>query len=297
MQTSRPRWDDLRVLLALVRRGSLKRAADELDVNISTVSRRLDALESAVGLHLFDRTSDGTLPTVAAEQLVPFAETMEQAAAGLTRTAEGFEVEPEGVVRITAPPGLADQMLSRRLPELLARCPRLQIELVSSVGYVDLTRREADIALRAIRPAAGDLIATKLARVPYAAIGSPKYLATLGRLGDPAAAAWITWGDDLVHLDDSAWIASNVPPEQVVLRTSSMTAQLEAARGGLGLMLAPRPFGELPELGFAPCAPTLRRSVEGLPPGNLWLVGHRALRDVPRVAAVWDWLRETFTLS
>jgi len=88
------RWDDVPVLLALAREGSLKRAAAHLRVNISTVSRRLDALEEAVGLHLFDRTPEGTRPTAAAERLLPFAESMEQAAFGMGRILEGFEAEP-----------------------------------------------------------------------------------------------------------------------------------------------------------------------------------------------------------
>ena len=93
------RWDDLRVLLVLFRAGSLKRAAEELGVNVSTASRRLDALEAAIGVRLFDRTPDGTHPTSAAEELVGFAETMEHAAHGLMRGVQ----KPVSYTHLTLP--------------------------------------------------------------------------------------------------------------------------------------------------------------------------------------------------
>lgn len=291
------RWDDLRVVLALQRQGSLKRAAEQLRVNISTVSRRLDGLEELLGVHLFDRTPDGTRPTAAAEQLLPFAERMEEAAHGFVRGLEGFEVEPEGVVRITAPPGLVDHFLAPALVELCDAHPRLRIQVLSSIGYADLTRREADLALRIVRPAAGDFVATRLSTQGWTLVASASHASALGRLRDPDATRWVTWGEDLAHLPDSRWIAANVDRSRVVLETSSMTAQIEAVRGGLGVMLAPTVYADLPGLCAVSCTPKLRRSLDALPKGSLWLVGHRALREVPRIAAVWGWLRERITAA
>lgn len=288
------RWDDIRVLLALFRRGSLKRAADELDVNISTVSRRLDALEAAVGIQLFDRTSEGTRPTDAAEQLLPLAERMEQAAHGFSEGLEGFEVEPEGDVCITAPPGFVDHFLAPALPDLAAAYPRLRITIVSTIGYADLTRRQADIALRTSRPVSGDLVAMCIATSGWAVVARPKLAATLSPFRDPNNARWLTWGDDLAHLPDRRWVTQNVDAAQLVLTTSSMTAQIEAARAGLGVMLVPSAYATLPNLATVRLSPKLRRSLSSLQQSSLWLVGHRALRDVPRIAAVWEWLRSRF---
>ena len=284
------RWDDLRVLLALHRRGSLKRAAELMGVNISTVSRRLDALEAAAGVRLFDRTPEGTHPTAAAEELLPFAESMEQAAHAFARGTEAFEAEPEGEVRITAPPGLVDHFLAAMLPRLCEAYPRLRVRLLSSVRYSDLTRREADLALRLSRPASGNLVAKRVSELPYCIISAPEVAARLGRLRDPNAARWTTWDDDLAHLPDRVWLDRHVAPENLALLTSSMTAQLQAVRAGLGLMLAPDRYAELGGLARVACAPKLRRSIAEIPPATLWLVGHRALREVPRVAAVWSWL-------
>jgi len=297
MQTppaSNLRWDDLRVLLALHRHGSLKRASMALGVNISTVSRRLDALEEVSGAHLFDRTPDGTHPTAAAEALLPFAERMEQAAEGFVRGLEGFEVDPVGHVRLAAPPGLVDHFLAPALVELADAYPRLRLTILSSIGYADLQRREADLALRLLRPQAGDLVSKRLVTTGWCIVAAPAYAAELGRLSDPDVARWITWGDDLRHMPDRQWVETNVSADRIVLETSSMTAQLEAVRAGLGVTTAPPPYAELRGLTAVRCGPKVRKSLAALPEGALWLVGHRALRDVPRISVVWDWLAERF---
>ncbi len=294
MQTTDLRWDDLRVVLAVVRAGSLKRAAAALGVNVSTVARRLDGLERALGVHLFDRSSDGTRPTEAAERIVPYAETMEQAVLGMARTLEGRERLPEGLVRLTAPPGIAEHLLTRSLGGLLRRYPGLRIELAASVEYADLTRGEADLALRVRRPTAGDLVAVRIGTSPMAALAAPALARRLGCLSDTAAAPWLSWGEKLSHLDEGRWIHEHVPDERVVLRSDSMTVLIEAARAGVGVLLAPRVFAHRPGLIAVPLAPRLRRSLARVPTGVLWLVGHRALRHVPRIAVVWAWLRSTF---
>lgn len=289
------RWDDFRVLLALARHGALGRAADALEVNISTVSRRLDALEAALGVQLFDRNSDGTRPTAAAEQLLPLAETMEHAADTMAMELQAYEADPQGEVRIAAPPGVVDHFLAPDLVDLHRAHPRLQITILSAISYADLTRREADLALRLTRPQSGELVATKLMARGYCIVAAECAAATMPRLADPDDASWVTWGPDLAHLPDHRWIRDHVTPSRVVLMTSSMTAQLAAVRTGLGLMIVPEPYAALPGLAAVPCSPKIRRSIATIPPGALWLVGHGALRDVPRIAAVWSWLKTRFT--
>ncbi len=288
------RWDDFKVLLALHRRGSLKRAAEDLGLNISTVSRRLAALEELVGSRLFDRTPEGVRPTAAVEQLLPHAEAVERAALEFARGLDGFEVDPEGVVRIAAPPGLVDTFLAPALVELADAYPRLRIQILSSIGYADLTRHEADLALRLMRPAAGDFVATRVAAHGWCIVASPAHAAKLGRLRDPEATRWVSWGEELGHLPDARWLAANVSRERVVFETSSMTAQIEAVRAGLGAMVVPRPYATLRGLKAVETGKALAASLAALPEGTLWLVGHRALREVPRVAVVWAWLKERF---
>jgi DNA-binding transcriptional LysR family regulator len=286
------RWDDARVLLALVQARTLSAAGARLGIDASTVSRRLSALEEALGARLFDRTPDGLLPTSLAEELAPHAEVMARAAAELTIAAEGREALPEGEVRVSAPPGAAEFLLAPALPRLNARYPRLRLALDASVAYVDLTRREADLALRARRPTSGDLIVRSLGESRGALYGSKAYVTELGRLRQLADARFIGWGDDLSHLPPGRFLAERVPPEAIVLRTSHMGTQLSAAAAGLGLVVLDAPMAKASGLVEVELAPNLRRSLPALPAGESWLVVHRALREVPRVAAVWDFIIE-----
>jgi DNA-binding transcriptional LysR family regulator len=286
-------WDDVRVLLALFRVRTLSGAAAELGVNASTVSRRLAALEESLGARLFDRTPDGLLPTAAAEQLLPHAERLEQAASGLRSAAFGFETKPEGVVRLTAPPGVAEHFLAPALPKLLARYPGLRLEIDASIGYADLTRREADIALRVMRPESGDLVAVKIADEEDQIFASRAYAAELGALRSLGDARWIGWGHDLAHIPSARWVNERVPETAIVLRSNSIGAQLAAAEAGIGALLLPAAYGTRGTLSEVRLAPRLRTSLPPTPREPLWLVGHRALREVPRIAAIWDAVLET----
>jgi DNA-binding transcriptional LysR family regulator len=286
------RWDDARILLALHRSGTLSGAAQALGVNPSTVGRRLDALEEGLGIRLFDRTPDGVLATGPAEQLFPFAESLERAAADLTHAVAGMESEPEGVVRLTAPPGLAEELLAPALGRLYQKHPRLRLELDASVGYADLTRREADLALRASRPQSGDLIARKLAEAPSVILASKSMAAHFEKASSLEEIPWITYGPELGHIPDAHWILHQVPEDQVVLRTNSYTAQIAAASAGLGAVVTAPIVRSSRGLVQVKLKKRLRKSIAAFPLSSLWLVGHRALRHVPRVQAVWAFLVE-----
>jgi DNA-binding transcriptional LysR family regulator len=287
-------WDDARVLLALFRKRTLRGAGQVLKINASTIGRRLDALERALNARLFDRSLDGLQPTAAAEQLLPHAESLEQAALGLVAAAEGFEREPEGVVRISCVPGVADHFIAPALSRFVDRYPGLRIELDSSIAYADLTRREADIALRINRPSSGDLVALKLMDDRDAILGSQAYVRELGPLKKLSDARWLGWGHDLDLLPSSRWLAERVPETSIVLRSSSINALLGAAESGVGLVLLSNVFRRVRPVFEASLVPALAREAASLPTLELWLVGHRALREVPRVAAVWELLVAEF---
>jgi DNA-binding transcriptional LysR family regulator len=286
-------WDDARVLLAVARKRTLRAAGEALEVNASTIGRRIDALEQAFGIRLFERMSEGLLLTAEAEKLLAHAERIEQAALGLASAVDGLEHKPEGVVRITAPPGVADHFVAPSLPRLLERYPGLSIELDASIGYSDLTRGEADIALRVLRPSAGDLVATRLCQDRDTAVGSEAYVRKLGTLSDLNAARWLTWGSDLAQYPATRFVSEQVAAKQIVLRSSSINALLGAAEAGLGIVLLSRRYLQLRPLAPVKLSAKLAEQVNALPGLELWLVGHRALRSVPRVAVVWDFIVES----
>lgn len=264
----------------------------KLGINTSTVSRRLDALEEALGARLFDRTPDGVLPTALAEELTPHAEALELSASGFAMAAAGREREVAGIVRITAPPGVAEHLLAPALPRLFARWPKLRVALDATVAYADLSRREADLAMRVQRPTHGDLVSKKLSEGEDLLLASAGYARELGRMARADRARWITWGDELAHIPSARWVGVVAPPETVVLRTNSIGSQLAAARAGVGVVLLARPYRERFGLVEVNLAPSLADSLPARPRGALWLVGHRALREVPRIAAVWTFLEE-----
>lgn len=291
----RIRWDDLELFLALARGRSLSSAGARLGVDPSTVSRRLAALERALGLRLFDRTPEGLAPTAYAERLFPEAEAMEASAARFVAGAEGFERTVEGRVRLSAPPGLVDAFVVPALEPIVRAHPALVVELDARNAVVDLTRREADLALRTVRPVGAELVQRRIFVTRSVLAGSPAYVRALGRLESFREVRFVGWSEELAHLPQARWLRTHAAAGRLALVTSSMTAQLAALKLGLGVTLVPRPYLASHGLAEVSMKRALASSIAALPEDELWLVTHRALRSVPRVDAVWRGLEAFFT--
>lgn len=282
----------MRLFLAVHRHGTFGRAAARLGLDTSTVSRRLAAFEAALGAPLFERTRDGVVATRAGERALTFAESMEAALGQLVRTVSDRETEVEGVVRMSTAPGMADAFIAPALVRLRARHPRLRIELHASIRAIDLTRHEADLALRSIKPQGAALVTTKLTSARWVAAAAPDLAASLRRITAWDRVPWIAWDTDLASFGPAVWLTRHVPTADIALRTSHLGSQLAAVASGLGVALLPEPYIQARGLVPLRYAPALAPSAEAWPTDDLWLVGHRALRDIPRVAAVWDFLIE-----
>jgi DNA-binding transcriptional LysR family regulator len=294
VDASRLAWDDVRVFLALCRSRTVGEAAQTLRVDASTVSRRLAALEEVLATALFDRGRDGIAPTEAAELLLPVAEEIELGLARFTNQAESLEREAAGVVRITCPPDVAEVVLAPLLNELLVRHPGLRIVLDPGESVRDLTRREADLALRTARPQGGDLVMTRLIEARWVLVAAPKLARRLGTLRDFGAVPWVGWGERLSHLAAARWLTTHVKNADPVVRSDSLTVQLAAVKSGVGVALVPEPSVRHYRLVPVKLAPALREAAAEWPRDDLYLVTHRALHGVPRVRVVWDLLRERF---
>jgi len=287
------RWDDIRVFLAIKRAGSLGQAALRLGLDTSTVSRRLVAFEASLGSKLFERSRDGLTATRAAGAVLAAAEAMEAAHARLTRDATDVETMVQGIVRLSMPPGLADTFIAPALPRLRAQYPKLSIELDASARVLDIARHEADIALRSIRPESAQLLTVKLlAGMRWVVAASHELAAQLGRVDDWHTLPWITWDRDMSNFGPSRWLARHAPRAAIALRTSHFASQLVAARAGLGVVLVLDLDRRARDLGTVRFSRSLHKSVSELPTDDLWMVGQPALRDVPRVEAVWRFLRD-----
>jgi DNA-binding transcriptional LysR family regulator len=191
------------------------------------------------------------------------------------------------------PPGLADTFIAPALPKLRALHPKLCIELDASSRVLDVARHEVDLALRSIRPTNAQLLTLKLlGPARWGVVTSQALARELGRVHDWNALPWITWDRDLTTFGPSRWLARHAPRAEIVLRTSHFASQLAAARAGLGVVLALEIDRRMNDLASVQSTRALHKSVTDLPNDSLWLVGHPNLKDVPRVAAVWRFLRD-----
>ncbi|MBL8910917.1 MAG: LysR family transcriptional regulator [Archangium sp.] len=289
-------WDDVQLFLALMRTRRLSLAGKSLGFDTSTASRRLAKLEAALDVSLFDRTREGLVPTAAARKLLASAEDMERASHQFASDIESLEREVEGVVRLSAPPGVAESFLVTSLVELRERHPKLNFEVDASTRQADLTRREADVALRTIRPAGGPLVMQRLNRTPWVPLAAPSLVRTLEPLRDWTDVPWIGWSPPLHQLHVARWLDKRVKTP-LALRTNSFVVQVNAALSGLGAVLAPAPYEAVHALQRVPLSRALARDAQSAPEDDLWLVTHESLRRVPRVASVWDFLARRLTSS
>lgn len=285
-------WNDARLLLAVSRTGSLTAAAKGLRVDHSTVFRRLAALEARLGLPLFERGPGGTYqPTTAGVRAALAAERMEDEALGLARDLAGQDRRLTGRLRVTCSETLAYRLLTRHIARFRAAQPGIVVELVVDSRVLNLSRREADVALRVARPREGDLWGRKLADVAWTAYGAADYLSGVPPLASPAdlgSHPLIGWEEGTAGINAADWLTKAVPSAAVVYRTNSLVNQLVAARAGIGLAVLPCYLGD-PEPGLAralPGGPV--RALER----ELWIVTHQDLRRTARVRAFFDAVAE-----
>ena len=275
-------WDDLRSVLAVSRTGNLQKAAAALGVNHSTMFRRLNALEETLGSKLFERLATGYRPTDSGQRLIEAAERMESEALSLDRDLSGRDTRLTGTVRVTASETLAFGVLTGEIARFREAHPGITVELMVDNRVLDLSRREADIALRAARPAQGDLFGRKLADISWRFYASPAYLTVHGKprtLRDLDKHLLISWGEATQPTKAAAWLARNLGAAPIAYRTGSLVNQMMAAKSGISLALLPSYLGNA-DAGLAPVLPVLTDlSTE------LWLVTHRSLKDTARIRA------------
>ena len=258
--------------------GTLSAAARALKVEHTTVARRIETLETVLGTRLFDRFPKGWALTVAGTTLLPHARAMEQDMHALMRLASGT-LALSGTVRISAPPALAAYLLAPRLPAALRHLPEIEIDLRGETRQADLTRREADIALRFERPTAPGLALRQVGSVSYGLYASAAYLKTHG------PERWEFLGyDELLHdAPQQQWLEHIRGSRRYCLRSNDQGALYQAAVAGGGVAVLPDYFfavkrGALKRIA-APACP-LRRP--------LWIVMHDDVRRSAPVRAVAD---------
>ncbi len=281
-------WNDFRLVLAVHRARSLTAAAANLGIDHSTAFRRLKALEERLGVRLFERLQGGVYqPTDAGARMAAGAERMEDEALALDRDLSGRDHRLCGRLRVTSSETLAYRRLTMHLAAFRRAHPGIVVELVIDNRVLSLSRREADIALRPIRPKESDLWGRRLSAVGWTLYAAPTYLDAKGgplkSANEIARYGLIGWEEATSGIEAADWLAKAAPPEAFVYRTNSLVNQLVAAKSGIGLALLPCYLGD-GEDGIA------RALINPIPEleGELWIVTHVDLRRTARVRAFFD---------
>ncbi len=283
-----PDWSLMRAFLAVARQGSLSGAARVLGTTQPTIGRHVDALEQALGLALFTRSPGGLVPTGGAVALLPHAEAMEAAAAALARAATGAAGGGRGTVRIAASTVVGAEVLPPILRGLRDDHPGIELELVLGARSEDLLRRDADIAVRMVRPVQAALLARRIGTVRIGLFASPDYAARHGLPSGPEDLGRHTMlgfdRDDLVARGAS-FGGRPVTRDLFQVRCDNELAMLAALRAGVGIGAC--------QAGLArdwALVPVMRDAVSYRL--EMWLVLHEDLRHDPVLRTVHDRLAE-----
>ena len=287
-------WALVKSFLAVLDAGSLMGAARRLGAQQPTLSRHVAELEAQLGTPLFERTGRGVTPTAAALAIADAARHMQDGAQALARGLAKSRDLATGTVRISTSEVAAVWLMPAVLARLQAEEPGIQIELVASNTITNLLRREADIAVRMVRPAQASLIARKLGEIPIVAAAHADYLARAGTPREPADLLrhrLIGYDRDDTMIRGFAALGMPVLREQFALRTDDQVAygRLIAAGAGIGFVAAYN-IGHWP--GVVALLPQL-----AIPPLPCWLAVHREIRGNRLVRRVYDFLAEELVLE
>jgi DNA-binding transcriptional LysR family regulator len=278
-------WSDLRVFLHVSNLGTSK-ASELLRMDVTTVRRRVSALERSFGSALVVRNGRAFRLTPEGEHVRAIASRMEALQRELDRDATDGARDLDGVVRISTMEGFGGAYLAPRIGPFLSQHPRLSVQLVTAPHIVNLAEREADLSINMVRPRAGRLIVRRLAQFGVGLYGSRAYLKAHGVPTDVAALSqhrFVTYVDELVAVPQVRWLPGTVLPAQCRLASTSLIAQMEAVRSGAGLAMLPHFMAhQSPLVRLLPEATGLTR--------DWWLVVHQDLQNVPRIRMAIDFV-------
>jgi DNA-binding transcriptional LysR family regulator len=280
-------WNDLRLVLAICRAGTLSGAGRALGINHSTVFRRINAIEKRLDVRLFDRQPTGYVMTEAGEAVQRAAENIDEQIDGLTRELLGRDLRLQGPLRITSPEGLGLKLLGPLLGTFCEEHPGIHMDLIITSDTLRLARREADIAVRVTRKPPDNLIGRRICKFRFAMYASRSYVKSHPDtpLEDHQ---WILTDDGFEQLPPTLWKRKEVGAVQVVFSSNNAMATINATRQGLGVAPLPCFLGD--------DEPELVRVLD--PPEaltmDLWILTHPDLRNTARVRALMTFLAEGF---
>lgn len=277
-------WDNYRYFLAVAREGTLSGAARALSVNHATVLRRLRTLEEQLETSLFERRTDGYSLTSAGEEMLDHVERMEEESLALDLLLAGQDVRLAGDVRVTTVDSLAEAVLGPLLPAFTEKHPGITIELATDYQWANLSRREADIALRPSNNPGDAMVGRRVGLLRSAVYRSPNlkgFEETIPGGTDWRGAPILAPDRRIAETAAGTWFNKETQSARVVLRGTSFLILRNACLHGMGVTCLPTYLGSgLVKIADAPESTYT----------DLWLLTHPELRKSARIRAVLDWL-------
>jgi DNA-binding transcriptional LysR family regulator len=279
-------WDDFRLIKAIADVRSLPAAAALLGINHSTVFRRLAQIEEALGAKLFERHRSGYTLTTPGEEMVALAQRVDDDITAFTRKMAGRELAPAGELRVTTNDSLLIHLLTPLFVKFRKKCHDVRLDVVLANQELNLSKRDADVAIRATDNPPENLVGRRVASIAWALYGRAE------DFPDPSAVDpeslyqrdWVSLSDNLATLKAVKFVQEHVPPERIGYRVNTVLGLAEAVEQGLGI-------------GHLPCfIGDVRPGLVRLGPPNpefaadLWLLTHPDLRHSPRVRVFLDFL-------
>jgi len=276
-------WDDFRYVKAIADTRTLGGAAQELAVNHSTVFRRLAQIEKGLGSRLFERSRGGYALTPCGEEMVRLAERMGEDIVTFERQVTGHDLRPSGELRVTTNDTALIHLMTDVFAGFRRAYPEISLDVVVANQALNLSKRDADVAIRATERPPETLIGRRVADIAWAVFAAPdKAPANFDPGNDGREVDWIGFGDNLAGLKAAKWLKEHAAPGRVVYRINTVLGLAEAAAAGIGFAILPCFIGA-----STPGLTSLTPPIEDIS-GAIWLLTHADLRQTARVRAFMD---------
>ncbi|CAN1491289.1 LysR Transcriptional regulator [Rhabdaerophilaceae bacterium] len=287
-------WDDFRLVKAIAEARSLGGAAEALGVNNSTVFRRLNTLETQLGVRIFERARSGYLLTTAGQEMVALAGRMSQSIIEFERRIAGQDVRPSGELRVTTTDTMFSELIAPHFCAFREKFPEILLDFVVDNRPLDLSRRDADVAIRAATEPPETLVGRRIGLLAWAAYASESLIAKWAlnpKVGSEflqPTVPWIGLSYPIHTMTPTKWLEDHVPPACIVAKVSTVSAASAAIAAGIGVGILPCFMGSrghgLVRLPLTPRADS-----------SLWLLTHPDLKKAARVRAFLDFFAQELT--
>ncbi len=288
MSECQTNWDDVRIFLALARSEKLNSAAQSINLDPTTVMRRLARMSRALNVSLFEHETSGYVLTACGREMLEHAEAAESAIIALRERATATATQGiAGNIRVSVDEGFGSWVIARGLPKFQRRFPNVDVDLVATSTYFNPSKREVDIAIAIERPESGSLTVRKLTEFTIRLYASREYIAQHGvvlSINDLSDHKFIGYIPDMVYSSELKFLEEVMPNVEPTIRSASINAQYTLTVSGLGIGVLPSFIADQDPriVAILPDELTIRR--------HLWIIGREDMRGTPRFKAFNDWL-------